>query len=283
MLLHPSGSINAPIACHLHNPTFYAKNPYSQETDNSTNPTIYQVNLAGFTSQNSLMFDHICRRDRTEDVLLFYTQDIYDLHESFMLSLRKEMAAKVEICWGRHVRNRMKERLNLVSLKLWGSFRDVELFLEIEAHKLVRFVIFVAHPQFFFYHGSATESGLRFRETAGKKQDTHLAVAGKLAGISTRQGFYETMHRPALYGQFRKECRELVNQLEAEADSQLKKAFPHRYKEIESAAHNDRFEKMAQDSTSSFSQTALSEAVKGDTKGEVCKTLLQKKKKENRI
>lgn len=104
MLLHPSGDINAPIACHLYNPTFYAKDPYSRETDNNTNPTIQQVNQAGFTSQNCFMFDHICRRDRTEDVLLFYGDEIRSIHEDFMLSLRKIMTAKVEICWGRHVR-----------------------------------------------------------------------------------------------------------------------------------------------------------------------------------
>lgn len=70
--LHPSGDINPAAACHLHNPTFYTKDPYVLETENSSNPSIYQTNQVGFTSESCLIFDHLCRRDRTEDVLLFY-------------------------------------------------------------------------------------------------------------------------------------------------------------------------------------------------------------------
>lgn len=66
-----------------------------------------------------------------------------------MLSLSRQMDAKVEICWGRHVRERMKKLVNLVPFKLWGRFQDVELYLELEDQRLIRFVIFVAHPQFF--------------------------------------------------------------------------------------------------------------------------------------
>lgn len=55
-------------------------------------------------------------------------KDITKIYEYFMLSLRKEMAAKVEICWGKPVRERMKQLLNLVPIKLWGKFNDVELF-----------------------------------------------------------------------------------------------------------------------------------------------------------
>ena len=273
MLLHPSGDINAPIACHLYNPTFYAKDPYSRETDNNTNPTIQQVNQAGFTSQNCFMFDHICRRDRTEDVLLFYGDEIRSIHEDFMLSLRKIMTAKVEICRGRHVRERMKKLVNLVSLKLWGSYQNVELFLEMEDSELVRFIVFVAHPQFFFYHGSGTERGIQFRKTMGRKQDIYLAVAGKLGGILTEPSFYEKIHRPALYGQFRKENRELVSRLEAEADTQLRKAFPLKYQEIELAASQyieDDNKRKAQDS---ISQTLLSELIRSDTKAEVGEAL----------
>lgn len=235
-LIHPSGDINSPIACHLHNPTFYVKNPYCQETDNGSNPTIQQLNQAGFSSKNCLFLDHVCRRDRTDDVLLFYNADILQVHEDFVLSVRKAMAAKVEICWGRHVRERMKKLLNLQPLRLWGKFRDVELYLEMHGQEILRFLLFVAHPQFFFYHGSFTESGLRFRETQAKRQDLYLTVASKLGGVKIAPHFYECVHRPALYGQFDKFSRSLVVQLEAEADTQLRAAFPIRYEEIESSA-----------------------------------------------
>ncbi|KAL2823194.1 hypothetical protein BDW59DRAFT_173676 [Aspergillus cavernicola] len=226
LLLHPSGDIDSPVACHIHNPTYYVKNLYCQETDNQSSPTIQQLNQAGFSSRNCLFFDHICRRNRTDDVLLFYNHDILQVHEEFMLSIRKTMAAKVEICWGKHVRERMKRLLTLTPLKLWGQFRDIELFLEMQNQTALRFIIFVAHPQFLFYHGSFTESGLRFRETQARKQDLYLTVASKLGGITVTRNFYERVHRPALYGQFDMVSRRLVLQLEANADAQLKAAFP---------------------------------------------------------
>ncbi|GIJ98094.1 hypothetical protein Aspvir_000207 [Aspergillus viridinutans] len=261
LLVQPSGYVGAVVACHLHNPTFYVKDPYCQETETKSNPTIQQVNQAGFSSQNCFIFDHICRRDRTEDVLLFYNDKILGIHEDFMLSLRRQMGAKVEICWGRHVRERMKKLVNLVPFKLWGRFQDVELYLELEDQRLIRFVIFVAHPQFFFYHGFSTESGVRFRATSAKKQDLYLTVASKLGGIAIREDFYETIHRPALYGQFTREHREIVNRLEAEADSQLKKAFPQKYHQLELAM--EICGKKSCDGA--LTQQSISQLIRGDT------------------
>lgn len=242
------------------------KDPYRQETEAKSNPTIQQINQAGFSSQNCFIFDHICRRDRTEDVLLFYTDEMLEIHEDFMLSLRRQMGAKVEICWGRHVRERMKKLVNLVPFKLWGRFQDVELYLELEDQRLIRFVIFVAHPQFFFYHGFFTEKGVRFRATTARKQDLYLNVASKLGGIAITQGFYETIHRPALYGQFTREHRETVNRLEADADTQLKKAFPQKYYQLESAM--EIHGKGTCDGA--LTQKSLSQLIRGDTIQEVC-------------
>jgi hypothetical protein len=64
LLLRPSGSIAAPIAHHLLNPTFYATDPYSNETDDASNPTIYLLHKNGFSSQNPFMFDQICAERR---------------------------------------------------------------------------------------------------------------------------------------------------------------------------------------------------------------------------
>ncbi|KAL1864404.1 hypothetical protein Plec18167_009728 [Paecilomyces lecythidis] len=171
------------------------------------------------------------------------------------------MGAKIEICWGRHVRERMKKLVNLVPFKLWGRFQDVELYLELEDQRLIRFVIFVAHPQFFFYHGFFTENGVRFRATSAKKQDLYLTVASKLGGIAIRQDFYETIHRPALYGQFTREHREIVNRLEADADSQLKKAFPQKYHQLELAMEIRGKEPC----DGALTQQSLSQLIRGDT------------------
>ena len=266
LLLQPSGDVNASVACHLHNPTFYVKDPYFRETEYKTSPTIQQLNQAGLSSENTFIFDHICRRERTDDVLLFYNQDIYRVHEEFMLSLRQKMTAKVELCWGKHVRERMKALVNLVPIKLWGSFRDVEIFLELEEQQVIRFILFVAHPQFFFYHGSYTDNGIHFRKTKARKQDLYLTVASKLGGTKFNHGFYESTHRPALYGQFGREIRELVDRLEAEADAQLKVAFPQRYQEI--LLVSETSDSLVQEPLVA-TQLLQSELIRGDSRQEI--------------
>ncbi|GAM41792.1 hypothetical protein TCE0_042f15183 [Talaromyces pinophilus] len=112
--------MDSTVACHLHNSTFYVKDPESQETDNDSNPSIRQLHQAGFSSKNCLFFDDICRRDRTKDVEAFYTEELICTHREFTLSVRKAMSAKVE---------------------LWGEYEGVELFLEIENRTAVRFIL----------------------------------------------------------------------------------------------------------------------------------------------
>lgn len=126
-LLHPSGDLDSTVACHLHNPTFYVKDPDSQETDNDSNPSIRQMHQAGFSSKNCLFFDDICRRDRTEDVEAFYTEDLIRTHQEFMLSVRKAMSAKVEVCFGKRVFERMKACLQLVPLQEYRMARQEDL------------------------------------------------------------------------------------------------------------------------------------------------------------
>ena len=104
-----------------------------------------------------------------------------------------------------------------------------------------------------------------------------MTVAGKLGGIATRQHFYEIIHRPSLYGQLKKENREVINRLEAEADVQLKKAFPLRYQEIQSAAalddedaQSDQPEKADHNSSGEKKlEMTFSDRIKGNTKEEV--------------
>jgi hypothetical protein len=235
-LLHPSGDMDSTVACHLHNSTFYVKDPESQETDNDSNPSTRQLHQAGFSSKNCLFFDDICRRDRTKDVEAFYTEELICTHREFTLSVRKAMSAKVEVCFGKRVFERMKAYLELVSLKLWGEYEGVELFLEIENRTAVRFILFVYHPQFFFYHGQTSESALRFRKKFGRNQDLHLSVAGKLGGIEITPNFYESKHLPHHYGQFDNASNHVVKRLEKEADDQLRAAFPEQYKKIEAGA-----------------------------------------------
>ncbi|KAG2014573.1 hypothetical protein GB937_006535, partial [Aspergillus fischeri] len=73
------------------------------------------------------------------------------LNAPFVFTLRVAMKAKVEICWGANVRERMLKKLDLQPLRLWGDFAGLVLHLELTPDKasLTRFIIFVAHPQRF--------------------------------------------------------------------------------------------------------------------------------------
>ncbi|GAM34766.1 hypothetical protein TCE0_015r02557 [Talaromyces pinophilus] len=227
-LLRPSGTIHAPIACHLNNPTFYTSNPSAQEVYDISNPSICQVSKAGFSSGNAFIFDHIARRDLSEDVRLFYNDELITVHEDFMLSLRRAMTAKIEVCWGKEVCIRMKKLLKLAPLRLWGEFKDVELWLEFDHDNVIRIIVFANHPQYFMY-----STGDRFRQTEGRKQDIILSVAAKMANLTIMQNFYEVHHKPSTYGRLKRHELELVKKLEADADTQLKAAFPTKYSDIE--------------------------------------------------
>jgi hypothetical protein len=105
------------------------------------------------------------------------------------------MLAEVEVVWGRCVRTRMQERYRqadneLESLKLWGEYQDVTVFLEWEAcptrcgdtsRRLVRFIIFVMHPQIFLTPSARKHA--RWQE--------HLIVAGRLARVEMSEDFYQ--------------------------------------------------------------------------------------------
>lgn len=129
-VIDPSGSLKAFVACHLHNPSFYVADPTSQRTDDETNCCIKQLILAGFSSEQCLLYNHLLRREAL-DGFEYYPPEILQIHETFTFNLRKHMSAVVDICWDRCVRERMK-CFNLIPLKLWGCYKDVELWLEFD-------------------------------------------------------------------------------------------------------------------------------------------------------
>lgn len=144
----PSGSIQSPLALHIFNPTFYVTDPQSAETDYPTSPTIQLLRLCGLSSAHCFIFDHICRRDRTDDCLYFYTEDMRQNHRDFVRKIRQHMFAAVEICFGEHVFNELRRTARLVRFPLWGTFKPVRLWLELDASdSLKRLIIQTYHPQ----------------------------------------------------------------------------------------------------------------------------------------
>lgn len=196
----PDGLLEATVACHLHCPSFSVKNPMSRIGADDTNVSIAQVLLAGFTPDKCLLYDHLFRREAT-DGLRYYPPNILDVHERFTWELRDNMRAIVDVCWGKCVKERMKAKLRLSQLPLWGKYKGVDLWLEWKHHQdlskayLVRFVLFVIHPEAMVYAN---------RSTQGKLQDLHLSVAALLGNITIDTHFYETNHRRGTYGRLTK-------------------------------------------------------------------------------
>jgi hypothetical protein len=116
-LVRPSGSLNALIACHVFNPTFCITDAHSESTYDLSNPSMSQINAAGFTTENSFFF-HIPRRDISQHVDNCYPPELYNIYDSFLSALRNEIGAVVEVCWGYRVHEQIKTKTRLVPLTL---------------------------------------------------------------------------------------------------------------------------------------------------------------------
>ncbi|KAF4238813.1 hypothetical protein CNMCM6805_006189 [Aspergillus fumigatiaffinis] len=231
-LLRPSGTIAAPIAHHLLNPTFYVTNPYSNETDDASNPTIYLLHKNGFSSQNSFMFDQICRREETLIYLHLWTDNVQKPRDDFVRDLRQNMSAIVEICWGEVVWRKVELQGRLIRFPLWGKYKDVKLYLDLEDDEktLKRFVFWVHHPQWFFRpRPVTTTNGVPDRTIQAKIQD---ALAARFAGLSIRDNFYE-QYPHNKYPRLTKEQRDVRENLMESAREETRAAFPMKAQEEE--------------------------------------------------
>lgn len=105
-MIPPSGPLEAKIACHLHCPSFSVADPSIRKTADESNVCIKQVLDVGFTPDKCLIYDHLSRREAL-DGIQFYPQQVLAIHESFTRNLRANMAAIVDVCWGKYVHERM--------------------------------------------------------------------------------------------------------------------------------------------------------------------------------
>ncbi|GAQ09335.1 hypothetical protein ALT_6656 [Aspergillus lentulus] len=229
-LVRPSGRLDAPVACHLYNPTFVVDDPCLGETDDPSNPCIAQLHHVGFTSENCFMFDHSARREDSRHCKILYPPDLWEIHDRFVFILRSHMKAVVEICWGANVRERMLRHLqkNLRILPLWGRYQGVDLYLELadDQESVKRFIIFANHPQFFMFMKGTNVRAQAFRTEQGGRQDLLLEVASLLGGITIKSGFYRLSS--VLLQPFRpaKAVREQRDAWKGKAYAELKSAFP---------------------------------------------------------
>lgn len=238
--VQPSGSIKSPLAVHLLNPTFYVADSQSTVTDDLSNPTIRLLHECGLSSSHCFMFDDICRRDRTKDCLFFYTEDVRRPHKDFARSVRDNMSAVVEICFGEEVFKEIFKVVYLVRFPLWGVFKSVRLWLEFDDSNLIsmrRFIIQAYHPQFFSRPGRFNKSSSDFLETYARPQDLAILMATQLAGLchqlTIKPNLFEVHFVRGKYDRLSAkqnlERREHIRQ----ALDAFRVAFPRRFKEYE--------------------------------------------------
>jgi hypothetical protein len=188
-LVPPSGSLEWPIAHHLHNPSFQTLTPHNGETEDATTSCIWMIIANNFVPGKTLIFDHLSRRESI-DGLEVYPRSILKIHEDWVSEIRTHMAAKVEIIYGKKVRDRMLRIHDLEPLALWGEYKSVVLYLEwapnydAVGRRLARVIVPAYHPQVFLCPGGARYA---------THQDTVLRIAHELAGLNDpayKDGFY---------------------------------------------------------------------------------------------
>lgn len=240
LLVKPSGSIKSPLAIHLLNPTFHVADSQSTVTDDPTNPTIQILRECGLSSEHCFMFDEICRRERTDDCLLFYTENLRRPHREFSRVIRENMHATVEICFGEEVFKEISKSAHLVRFPLWGMFKSVRLWLEFDDPNLLsmrRFVIQAYHPQFFSRPGRFDKSNPEFLEAYAKPQDLAISMATQLAGLShqikLKSNFFAIHFRRGRYARLSTEQDQKRREHIRHSQDAFKRAFPESFKEYE--------------------------------------------------
>jgi hypothetical protein len=88
LLVRVSGSLQSPIAHHAHQPSFTTLQPRNGETVDETNPCIAIIMGNAFEKGNSLIYDHLLRRDEKSEGLQMYPEDVVRCHEAFIQKVR---------------------------------------------------------------------------------------------------------------------------------------------------------------------------------------------------
>ena len=128
-LVNASGSLKSIIAHHLNQPSFTSDGKFGNETADKSNPCIAMVLGNGFQEGESLIFDHIHRRDPKSHGLKKYPEVVLAAHEDRTRHIMAFSAAKVEVVYGRVVQNRILQTMRCTMLPLWGWLNESSLVL----------------------------------------------------------------------------------------------------------------------------------------------------------
>lgn len=181
-LLRPSGSLKSEVIHHLNQPSYTSNFGYGRETADPSNGCIAMVMGNLFDGDKSLIFDQIHRRERESRGLEEFPEPVVNCHNDFTKAVMESSEAKVEIIWGKVVRDSLNEKFKITHIPLWGEAEGISIGLLHEenfknqefGHKYRRILIFVMHPQRIYYEPGNSE--------VAAKQDKSCLLASKIAG-----------------------------------------------------------------------------------------------------
>jgi len=191
-LVHVGGDVkSSKIAHRLHDPGFTTTKPDNGVCADGTSPCTQLVMANGY-NEEGVLFDH-CSRRESVDPFLYYTDDILACHERYLLQIRSNMLAPVEIAYGVPTWERTQILLqgNLQHFDLWGTCKGITIYLEWEniransnrlSRRLRRFLISAYHPQ---------NMMRAWGKTFSANQDRLLETGYRLACVDFLEHFYE--------------------------------------------------------------------------------------------
>ncbi|KIM98509.1 hypothetical protein OIDMADRAFT_56866 [Oidiodendron maius Zn] len=162
-LVKPSGSLQSPLAHRLNQPSWTTASPENGETADQTNGCIAMVMGNAYTS-DTLVYDHIHRRDTGSNGIQEYPAQVLRQHERFTRDIAESSWAKVEIIYGVKAQTRFLQTHEVDVVILWGEYKGLKLVLvhetnyrnQDERYKIRRIVLMASHPQHIFYHSCSS-------------------------------------------------------------------------------------------------------------------------------
>ncbi len=117
-LVQPSGSLDALLVHHLHQPSFATSVPPSAEVADKTNPCLAMVMGNAYRGGDTLIYDYLYRRSRKSEGFATYPQNVLKTHVDFTYRLLALSATKVEIVYKKPAQRHMLQAMKITGISL---------------------------------------------------------------------------------------------------------------------------------------------------------------------
>ena len=115
-------------------------------------------------TSDTLVYDHIHRRDTGSHEIQEYPAQVLRHHERFTQDIAESSWAKVEIIYGFKAQTRFLQTHEVDVVILWGEYEGLKLVLvhetnyrnHDERYKIRRIVLMASHPHHIFYHSRSS-------------------------------------------------------------------------------------------------------------------------------